>query len=556
MARNGSGTYTLPALNPVVTGTVISSTWANNTLSDIATALTNSIAKDGQTNPTANLPMGGFRHTGVSAAVARTDYAVTSQVQDGAYIWCGTAGGTADAITLTPSPAIAAYAAGQVFRFIASGANTGSVTVNISSISVKNITKNGATALAAADIPSQAVIEITYDGTQFQVTKINQGTLSGAAIPLIEASGGTGETSYTNGQILIGNTSSGGLDKSNLTAGTNVSISNGPGSIVINAIISAGSITSTEIADNAIGQSEMANSAIGQAELKTTTGEVSATYAAGPATGSATSDTVAPGGEYGFIPLIRAQYGSATLTSFTASFVGASKVSTSAGPFDSGYVATLRLTASLVGGSSGSYNAFAQQRYVTASPPWEPYRKNDAVPLFVFALIERTTARVISTYIAQDPPWGNNGPTVINPLGQLKRIAKDHINKFSNGFNDKSSARDAELMEFMEFMRDPENADFLKNGMRRKYTQDEKNADMALIPHPFLDYDASKHVVAVINPTDCVFTRGLDARLNWLGDSVAEIVHGDHLIIDYSPMPDIGTPPSVMAVSARWKLTA
>ena len=49
MSRNGSGTYTLPSGNPVVTGTTISSTWANNTLTDIATALSGSIAADGQT---------------------------------------------------------------------------------------------------------------------------------------------------------------------------------------------------------------------------------------------------------------------------------------------------------------------------------------------------------------------------------------------------------------------------------------------------------------------------------------------------------------------------
>jgi hypothetical protein len=49
MSRNGSGTYNLPAGNPVVTGTTISSTWANTTLTDIATALTNSISADGQT---------------------------------------------------------------------------------------------------------------------------------------------------------------------------------------------------------------------------------------------------------------------------------------------------------------------------------------------------------------------------------------------------------------------------------------------------------------------------------------------------------------------------
>jgi len=58
MSRNGSGTYTLPAGNPVVTNTVISSTWANSTLTDLATAMTGSVASDGQTPMTGNLNLG------------------------------------------------------------------------------------------------------------------------------------------------------------------------------------------------------------------------------------------------------------------------------------------------------------------------------------------------------------------------------------------------------------------------------------------------------------------------------------------------------------------
>jgi hypothetical protein len=57
MSRNGSGTYNLPSGNPVVTATTITSTWANTTLSDIATALTGSLAADGQTPATGNLNM-------------------------------------------------------------------------------------------------------------------------------------------------------------------------------------------------------------------------------------------------------------------------------------------------------------------------------------------------------------------------------------------------------------------------------------------------------------------------------------------------------------------
>lgn len=93
MSRNGSGTYTLPAGNPVTTGTTISSTWANNTLTDIATALTQSLAKDGQTVPTANIPMGGFKLTGAASATASgqfTVYGQTGAVLDTVYTPAGT----------------------------------------------------------------------------------------------------------------------------------------------------------------------------------------------------------------------------------------------------------------------------------------------------------------------------------------------------------------------------------------------------------------------------------------------------------------------------------
>ena len=49
MPRDLSGNYTLPAGNPVSSGGVISSVWANSTLSDLANEMGNSLAKDGRT---------------------------------------------------------------------------------------------------------------------------------------------------------------------------------------------------------------------------------------------------------------------------------------------------------------------------------------------------------------------------------------------------------------------------------------------------------------------------------------------------------------------------
>jgi len=168
MARNGAGTYTLPAGNPVTTGTTISSSWANNTLNDIASGLTTSLAYDGQTAPVANLPMATYAHTGVGNATVRTMYAAAGQVQDGTFQYLTSVAGT-NTITATAPISMTALAAGQVFRFVAAATNTSGVTLNINSIGVKAITKNGTTALGAGDILINAIVEVIYDGTQFQL---------------------------------------------------------------------------------------------------------------------------------------------------------------------------------------------------------------------------------------------------------------------------------------------------------------------------------------------------------------------------------------------------
>lgn len=51
MPRDGSGNYTLPAGNPVVTGTLIESAWANPTMSDFAVQFNNVLTRDGLLGP-------------------------------------------------------------------------------------------------------------------------------------------------------------------------------------------------------------------------------------------------------------------------------------------------------------------------------------------------------------------------------------------------------------------------------------------------------------------------------------------------------------------------
>jgi hypothetical protein len=57
MSYNGSGTFQINTSGqPVVTGTVISSTAFNSLTSDLATGLSTAITKDGQTATTARIP--------------------------------------------------------------------------------------------------------------------------------------------------------------------------------------------------------------------------------------------------------------------------------------------------------------------------------------------------------------------------------------------------------------------------------------------------------------------------------------------------------------------
>lgn len=188
MARNGSGTYALPAGNPVETNTVISSVVQNNTMTDIGTALTGSIARDGQSPATADIPMGDNKLTGLATPTTRTDATSLGSIVDGVGVYGATVGGTGNAITVTLAPVLTAYAAGQKFSFIAGAANTGAVTVNLNSVGAKAITKVGTTALVANDILSGSLVEMEYDGTRFQLLSPIGTDPTGTYLPL---AGGT-----------------------------------------------------------------------------------------------------------------------------------------------------------------------------------------------------------------------------------------------------------------------------------------------------------------------------------------------------------------------------
>lgn len=206
MARNGSGTMVrlYDFTDDSANGIKILASRQDEMWVDFANEITNSIAKDGQTTPTANLPMGTFRHTGVGAASARTDYARASQVQDGAFSY-GAAGGTADAITVTLSPAITAYTAGLRVHTIASGANTGAVTLNVNGVGAQAVKKRGGTALDANDIPGAGYpLYFVHDGTDWEL-------LNPASVGLTGAQTIAGNKTFSGSTTFSGSVTGGGI---------------------------------------------------------------------------------------------------------------------------------------------------------------------------------------------------------------------------------------------------------------------------------------------------------------------------------------------------------
>jgi len=106
--------------------------------------------------------------------------------------------------------------------------------------------KNGKKAIVytnSTDVIVVANAPVTEDGAQTLTGKTMSGAsntfssipFSALAGTVTVAAGGTGQTTYTDGQLLIGNSTGNTLTKATLTAGSGISVTNGSGSITLAA---------------------------------------------------------------------------------------------------------------------------------------------------------------------------------------------------------------------------------------------------------------------------------------------------------------------------------
>ena len=112
------------------------------------------------------------------------------------------------------------------------GAGTSAFTTLTGTVTGQVVSWNNSTATWEVGTISSGVSSFSAGTTGLTPSTGTTGavTLSGT---LNVANGGTGQTSYTNGQLLIGNSTGSTLTKATLTAGNNISVTNGSGSITI-----------------------------------------------------------------------------------------------------------------------------------------------------------------------------------------------------------------------------------------------------------------------------------------------------------------------------------
>jgi len=213
----GDGVFTAATTAAARSSIAAAASGANSDITSL-TGLTTplSVAQGGTGSGTAS---GARANLGAAASGANTD--ITGLSPAGGLTVGAPTGGAQGAGTIN--------ATGLFINGVGVGTGSGSVTsVNVS---------GGTTGLTTSGGP------VTTSGTI---------TLAGT---LAVANGGTGQTSYTNGQLLIGNSTGNTLTKATLTAGSGITITNGNGSITIASTAGGGTVTSVAASGGTTGLS-------------------------------------------------------------------------------------------------------------------------------------------------------------------------------------------------------------------------------------------------------------------------------------------------------------
>jgi hypothetical protein len=167
---------------------------ANDT--DFVNGINNCLTKDGQNAPTANLPMGTFKHLNVGKAALYNQYVTAEQLLENELTYYTTSG--TDTYTITPSPSVTAYTAGLGLKIKIGTTNTGAATLNVNGLGAKTIKTSAGAAVTAGTLLAGSIVDMTYDGTDFiiggainKIAAFTSGTIDNTTIGATTPAAGT-----------------------------------------------------------------------------------------------------------------------------------------------------------------------------------------------------------------------------------------------------------------------------------------------------------------------------------------------------------------------------
>lgn len=173
MPRDGQGNMVVP-FPDFVSGTSISSDQVDANNADLAAELSNSLPRDGQAPPTADIPFGNKRILQLGRAAASTDAITAAQVREDAMCWCGATSGVVDGNSrctsysaTAPLPPFPGLVQGARMRVVFHAENGTAPTLNLSGSGAKPIShyrRGVLTAVPLGFIRPNSVAELVYAG--------------------------------------------------------------------------------------------------------------------------------------------------------------------------------------------------------------------------------------------------------------------------------------------------------------------------------------------------------------------------------------------------------